>query len=123
MAALDIIETETDVLVIGGGLAGCMAAIKASEEQGLRVTLVDKSNTIASGCAASGIDHVWSYIPPVHKKMGYTLEDMAEDHRVGTSFGFFRKDLFFLVAGTMYERMLDLERFGIQFRYEDSETP
>jgi succinate dehydrogenase/fumarate reductase flavoprotein subunit len=123
MAALEIIAAETDVLVIGGGLAGCMAAIKASEEQGLRVTLVDKSNTIASGCAASGIDHVWSYIPPVHEKMGYTLEDMAEDHRVGTSCGFFRRDLFSLVAGTMYERMLDLERFGIKFRYEDSEIP
>jgi succinate dehydrogenase/fumarate reductase flavoprotein subunit len=31
--------------------------------------------------------------------------------------------LFYLVAGTMYERMLDLERFGIRFRYEDSILP
>ena len=54
MANLKVIEHETDVLVIGGGLAGCMAAIKASEGNGLRVTLVDKSNTLASGCAASG---------------------------------------------------------------------
>ena len=123
MVHLKVIPIETDVLIIGGGLAGCMAAIKAAEEKDLRVTLVEKSNTLASGCAASGIDHIWSYIPPIHEKMGYTIEDMAEDHRKGIAFGLVRKDLFYLVAGTMYERILDLERFGLKFRYEDSKAP
>jgi succinate dehydrogenase/fumarate reductase flavoprotein subunit len=120
---LKIIPVESDVLVIGGGLAGCMAAIKASEHTGVRVALADKSNTLASGAAAGGIDHVWSYIPPIHRKMGYTIEDMAEDHRQGIAYGLFRKDLFYLVAGTMYDRVLDLERFGIRFRYEESDLP
>ncbi len=123
MAEINIVPVETDVLIIGGGLAGCMAAIKAAEEEGLKVTLVDKSNTKSSGCTASGIDHLWGYIPMIHEKMGYTLEDMAEDHRIGICQGFFRKDLFNLVAGTMYERVLDLERFGINFRYEESKAP
>ena len=121
--ALNIITVETDVLVIGGGLAGCMAAVKASEGKDLRITLVDKSNTVASGCAASGIDHVWAYIPPVHEKMGYSMDDMADDHRLGTAYGFFRRDLFDLAAGSMSDRVLDLESFGIQFRYEDSQVP
>ncbi len=120
---LEIIPVETDVLVIGGGVAGCMAAIKAAENRDLKVTLVDKANTVSSGCTASGIDHIWSYIPPIHEPMGYTLEDMAEDHRQGIAFGFFRKDLFMLTAGTMYERILDLEKWGINFRYEDSKAP
>ncbi|MBW2015994.1 MAG: FAD-dependent oxidoreductase [Deltaproteobacteria bacterium] len=123
MYRLRIVPIETDVLIIGGGLAGCMAAIRAADQGGIAVTLVDKSNTRRSGCAASGIDHVWAYIPPIHEKMGYTIDDMAEDHRVGTAYGFFRRDLFDLVAGTMYERVLDLERFGIRFRYEDSKVP
>ncbi|MBW1720960.1 MAG: FAD-dependent oxidoreductase [Deltaproteobacteria bacterium] len=123
MHRLRIVPIETDVLIIGGGLAGCMAAIRAADQGGIAVTLVDKSNTRRSGCAASGIDHVWAYIPPIHEKMGYTIDDMAEDHRVGTAYGFFRRDLFDLVAGTMYERVLDLERFGIRFRYEDSKVP
>jgi succinate dehydrogenase/fumarate reductase flavoprotein subunit len=118
-----ITTVETDVLVIGAGLAGCMAAIKAAEKGDVSVTMVDKSNSLASGAAASGIDHVWSYIPPIHERMGYTIEDMAEDHRVATAAGFLRKDLFMLVAGTMYERVLDLERFGINFRYADSKAP
>ncbi|MBN1103339.1 MAG: FAD-dependent oxidoreductase [Deltaproteobacteria bacterium] len=123
MVAMNILSAETDVLIIGGGLAGCMAAIRAAEQEGVRVTLVDKSNTLASGCAGSGIDHTWAYVPPVHERMGYRLEDMAEDHRIGTSYGFFRCDLFHLAAATMYERVLDLERFGIRFRYEDSRIP
>jgi len=123
MSNLRVVPVETDVLVIGGGLAGCMAAIKASEDEGLRVTLADKSNTARSGCAASGIDHLWAYIPSIHEKMGYTLDDMAEDHRQGIAHDFFRRDLFDLVASTSYDRVLDLERFGINFRYEDSNIP
>lgn len=123
MSDVKVISVQTDVLIIGGGLAGCMAAIKAAEHEGVSVTLVDKSNARRSGCAAAGIDHVWAYIPPIHEQMGYTLDDMAEDHRVGTAYGFFRRDLFDLVAGTMYDRVLDLERFGITFRYEDSMVP
>lgn len=123
MINIEVIPIETDILIIGGGLAGCMAAIKAAEDKSLRITLVDKSNTLASGCAASGIDHLWAYIPPIHEKMGYSIEDMAEDHRQGIAFGLFRRDLFHLIAETMYERILDLERFGLQFRYEDSKIP
>ena len=118
----DIITVDTDVLIIGGGLGGCMAAINAAD-RGIRVAVTDKSNTVASGAAATGIDHIWSYIPPVHEPMGYSLEDMAEEHRLGMSSGFLKKDLFLLVAGSMYERVLDLERFGIRFRYEDSKAP
>ncbi len=121
--ALKVNSVETDVLIIGGGLAGCMAAIKAGEEDGVEVTLVDKSNTVASGCAAAGIDHIWAYIPQIHEKMGYTMDDMAEDHRLGIAHGFFRRDLFDLVAGNMYDRVLDLEGFGINFRYEESKAP
>jgi succinate dehydrogenase/fumarate reductase flavoprotein subunit len=120
---LKVIDISADVLILGGGLAGCMAAIRAAEEEGLQVTLVDKCNTVASGCAAAGIDHLWGYIPPIHEKMGYTLDDMAEDHRQGIAHGFFRRDLFDLVAGTLYDRVLDLEKFGLKFRYEDSRAP
>jgi succinate dehydrogenase/fumarate reductase flavoprotein subunit len=122
-STLKVITIDTDVLVVGGGLAGCMAAIKASEKSDLQVTLVDKSNTVASGCAAAGIDHLWGYIPHIHEKMGYTIDDMADDHCQGIAHGFFRKDLFFLVAATLYDRVLDLEKFGINFRYEDSKIP
>jgi len=53
MALEDIADKviETDVLVIGGGIAGCCAAVKA-REHGLDVTLVDKAAIERSGSAA-----------------------------------------------------------------------
>ena len=51
-------EIETDVLVIGGGISGCWAAISAAR-QGVRVVLVEKGDTIRSGAGGPGCDH-WS---------------------------------------------------------------
>ena len=56
---------ETDVLVIGGGIAGLMAAIGAAQN-GAKVTLADKANTKRSGSGATGNDHFMCYIPEVH---------------------------------------------------------
>ena len=49
-------EIETDVLIIGGGLAGCYAAISAAKK-GMSVAVVEKGAVIRSGSAGSGIDH------------------------------------------------------------------
>jgi len=119
---IEVISFETDVLIIGGGLAGCMAAIKASEYDA-SVTIAEKANTLASGCAGSGIDHMWAYIPPVHEKMGYTIEDLIESHTKGIANGFINGDLIHFIARESYNRMLDLERFGLTFRYKDSKVP
>ena len=53
---------ETDVLVIGGGIAGCAAAAKAAEH-GLNVTLTEKSKTDRSGTSGQGIDHYGGALP------------------------------------------------------------
>ena len=51
----------TDILVLGGGMAGPIAAITAARK-GLNVILVDKGSTIHSGFAGSGFDH-WTNCP------------------------------------------------------------
>jgi succinate dehydrogenase/fumarate reductase flavoprotein subunit len=52
---------DTDVLVIGGGIAGCWAAISAARS-GLKVALVEKGDTIRSGAGGPGCDH-WCNAP------------------------------------------------------------
>ena len=121
-AQIEVIPVETDVLVIGSGLAGCMAAIKASE-YGVKVTIAEKGNTLSSGCAGTGVDHSWAYIPMIHEQMGWTLEDLIEDHSHLIARGFIIKELLQLVARENYDRMLDLEKFGIKIRYDDSRIP
>jgi len=56
---------ESDVLCVGGGIAGLMAAIRASES-GAKVVVAEKGNTLRSGAAATGNDHFLCYIPEIH---------------------------------------------------------
>ena len=52
-------QTETvdsDILVLGGGLAGCFAAIAAARK-GKKVVLIEKGATKRSGAAGTGFDH------------------------------------------------------------------
>lgn len=65
---------ETDVLCIGGGIAGLMAAIRATE-LGAKVIIAEKANTLRSGAAATGNDHFKCYIPEVH---GSDIEPIVE---------------------------------------------
>lgn len=57
-----IIYHQADVLVVGGGAAGAMAAIRA-KECGADVLLVDKSIFGASGCAALASGAYITYVP------------------------------------------------------------
>ncbi|PVM77589.1 FAD-dependent oxidoreductase [Caulobacter radicis] len=62
----DTSHRETDVLVIGGGLAGTWAAIAAARE-GARVILADKGWCGTSGVTATaGPGHWW--VPPEHRE-------------------------------------------------------
>ena len=52
---------ETDVAIIGGGLAGLNAAIAAAE-RGARVVVIEKGKIERSGCIAGGVDHFMAYL-------------------------------------------------------------
>lgn len=54
-------QIDADVLVLGGGIAGCWAAISAAR-QGLSVAMVEKGDTIRSGAGGPGCDH-WCNAP------------------------------------------------------------
>ncbi len=58
-------KVKCDVLCIGGGIAGLMAAIKAADT-GVEVVVVEKSNTLRSGAGGMGNDHFQCYIPEIH---------------------------------------------------------
>ena len=49
-------EVTADVLVLGGGIAGCHEAISAARK-GAKVAIVDKGAVIRSGAGGSGVDH------------------------------------------------------------------
>ena len=65
MKSLSIEKLDTDVLVIGAGAGGMMAAISAAD-QGVDVTLCEKGNARRSGGITAGNDHFFCYIPEIH---------------------------------------------------------
>src|SRR5689334_7147036 len=64
---MNLIEMETDVLVVGGGTAGPMAAVKAKEANPkLRVMLLEKANVKRSGAISMGMDGLNNAVIPGH---------------------------------------------------------
>jgi succinate dehydrogenase/fumarate reductase flavoprotein subunit len=107
-------KIETDVLCVGGGIAGLMAAIRA-RDTGARVVLVDKANTLRSGSAATGCDHFRCYIPEVHgPDMGPVVEEVAH-----SQVGWTRSKEF---VRTWMERSFEIvktwESWGLPMRYK-----
>ncbi len=118
MARKDIKEIrEADVLVIGGGLGGCMAALHAHRE-GANVLIVEKANVRRSGGAGTGNDHFGGIVIPGLSR--WSVEDLVRDH-TELAFGFVNQDLVYTMAAEGFDRVKDLEKMGIEFYKKDGE--
>lgn len=111
-----------DVLVIGGGLSGCMAAINASDH-GAKVAIMEKSHTERSGAAGTGNDHFWFYDPEIHEPRGWTIPDMVRDISTDgeygkTKGGLMDQELLEIVAKGTKAAVDRLESWGVQFKYD-----
>ncbi|MCL4459717.1 MAG: FAD-dependent oxidoreductase [Chloroflexi bacterium] len=106
---------QTDVLVLGGGLAGCMAAIKASEYP-LDVTLVEKCKPERSGCAATGLDHFWT-LPP---DRGVTAEQLIRQYAENVEY-LVDQEVLHTIVTESFERVKDLETWGVNMRAANGE--
>jgi adenylylsulfate reductase subunit A len=61
----ETVEVTTDLLILGGGMAACGAAVEASywaKKNGLKVTLVDKAAMERSGAVAMGLSAINQYV-------------------------------------------------------------
>ncbi len=65
MANFETVEVTTDVLILGGGMAACGAAVEAAhwcKKNNLKVTLVDKAAMDRSGAVAMGLSAINQYV-------------------------------------------------------------
>ena len=61
----------TDILIIGGGTAGCYAALTIRERSDLSVIIAEKANIKRSGCLAAGVNAINAYIVKDRKPEDY----------------------------------------------------
>jgi succinate dehydrogenase/fumarate reductase flavoprotein subunit len=117
MPKVPLEHIKTDVLILGGGLAGCFAAMKAIEH-GCKVTVVEKNHIANSGANASGIDHFnYCYIPQIHGRMGLKVEDFVRAHTVVAT-NVIDQELCEMMWQDSYDRLLDLEKTGVRVKFD-----
>ena len=104
---LDRKKITTDVLIIGGGTAGCYAAVTISRLSSLDVCIAEKANIKRSGCLAAGVNAINAYIVN-----GQTPEDYVE-YAAKDAAGIVRRDLLLSVAKRFNKVTEDLERLGL----------
>ena len=109
---------ETDVLVIGAGIAGSMAGLMAAR-RGVRVAVIDKAPINVSGSGGAGLDHYGGCIS--NPDCGYTPEEYIEklnnapikmrgpDHRS------------YIQMKGSWDNLLEMEKLGLKFRDEEDE--
>lgn len=112
-----VTELDTDVLVLGGGIAGCHAAINAARE-GARVIIADKGPIKRSGMGGAGVDHWLEACSNPHSKV--TPTQWAERAYQYTS-GYCNGPARYITAKESWDALLDCEQMGVQIRDEDDE--
>jgi len=103
---------ETDVLVVGGGIGGLMAAISAAG-LGARVIVAEKANTRRSGNGAMGNDHFLCYIPEVH---GQDIEGIVNESMEGLIGKFQDRNLIQRHMEESFARVKDWDSWGIPMK-------
>ena len=97
----------TDLLIIGGGTAGCYAAITFREHSDKRVLIMEKADIRRSGCLAAGVNALNAYIT-----RGRTAEDYVK-YAVNDAAGIARHDLLLTMAQGLNAAASRLESLGL----------
>ena len=108
----------TDLLIIGGGAAGCMAAVEARAVDSSRDVLVlEKADIVRSGCVAAGLNAVNAYLRPDQSPESY-LESTRRD-----SHGLVREDLVLSFAQGVTEATHLVESWGMEIHRDADGKP
>ena len=97
----------TDILIIGGGTAGCYAALTIREQSDYSIVIAEKANIIRSGCLAAGVNALNAYITEGRKPEDY-VEYAKKD-----ADGIVREDLLMTMSEGLNRVTHKMENLGL----------
>lgn len=101
------LRIKTDILIIGGGTAGCYAALTISENSDARVLVCEKAHIKRSGCLAAGVNALNAYIVE-----GKTPQDYVEYAKKDAD-EIVREDLLLTMSERLNKVTARLEQMGL----------
>lgn len=100
-------KISTDVLIIGGGTAGCYAALTISDNSDKKVLICEKAHIKRSGCLAAGVNALNAYIVEGRKPQDYV------DYAKKDADGIVREDLLLTMSEKLNKVTDRLEKLGL----------
>lgn len=100
-------QLQTDILIIGGGTAGCYAALTIRENSDYSIIVAEKANIKRSGCLAAGVNAINAYIVK-----GRTPEDYVDYCRKDAD-GIVREDLLLSMSQGLNRVTEKMEKLGL----------
>ncbi len=97
----------TDILIIGGGTAGCYAALTIAENSSHSVIIAEKANIKRSGCLAAGVNAINAYIVEGRKPEDYV------DYANKDADGIVREDLLLSMSQGLNRVTEKMESLGL----------
>ena len=116
MMDVNVQERQVDVLVVGGGTAGPMAAIRAKEsDPSLSVLLIEKANVKRSGAISMGMDGLNNAIIPGHS----TPEQYVREITIAND-GIVNQKAILAYATNSFQMIQRLDKWGVKFEKDDT---
>lgn len=106
-------KIETDVLIIGGGTAGCFAAYTLGKNKNISVLIAEKANIRRSGCLAAGVNAINAYITEGRTPRDYADYAMKDAKKIA------REDLLLTMAERLNHVTEVMERLGLVILKDD----
>lgn len=97
----------TDILIVGGGTAGCYAALTIREKFDYSIIIAEKANIKRSGCLAAGVNAINAYIVKGRKPEDY-VEYAKKD-----ADGIVREDLLMTMSEGLNRVTEKMEKLGL----------
>lgn len=110
---LELKVLETDILIIGGGTAGCFGALTVAENSSCQVIIAEKAHIKRSGCLAAGVNALNAYIIK-----GETPESYL-DYARNDAEGIIREDLVYSITKRLNKVTHKMETLGLVIQKDE----